>query len=486
MTMISFFGLTAEAKRGQAPPMRIQKMAPTGQAQVFEVNETFFSTTDSQGVITAGNLVFSRTSGYDLKELVGQPHNLIRHRDVPRCVFRMLWETARASKVFSGYVKNQARNGNHYWVFALIVRIPSGYLSVRIKPTTPLLGVVEKLYQKLIDLESSALAGGASEQEASDASLKALGAELKQLGFQSYESFSHHALNAEIKSRDTEVRQRRLHLFPAVIDPSAPLLASFDQAIAAYKHLIVLFDALDAFQEIAAKIQHHNRQVGGIAEGFRVDAINVHVAAHPLGADGIAVGMVAQFLNGYAKALAGDVSRLSGHISNTAFLVSEISSNLSGARIQIEMFLHFISEVAGLGTPDESTDKIGMVGDLRYAFLNTIKAGLEAIAKLQQTIPEVQAANDVVHKDIIQLQVAQITGLTEVARLCEADNLNAMFTGLRQQIESAKCELENLSNIVDQLVVVVASTPSKVAAIHSSLGDLEDPRDALRKVAAAS
>lgn len=452
--------------------MRLQPTLPTGQQQQFEVNETFFSTTDHRGVITAGNQVFSRTSGYTLQELVGQPHNLIRHRDMPRCVFRLLWQAVKDGKSFAGYVKNQAKNGNHYWVFALIVPIPSGLLSVRIKPTTNLISKVEDLYKSLLAIEVSALESNNSESEASSASAEALANAITGLGFPSYEAFSHHALNAEIKARDAEVASRGLRLFPTTLDSSSPLSGTFRDACDAYERINVLFASLDSFTEIAAKIQSHNTSVRGIAENFRIDALNVHIASHPLGNEGIAIGMVAQFLSGYAQNLAGNVSGLTDNIRSTSTSVAAITSNLSTARIQIEMLLSFLAEVAGADKSTEMQQLTSMANDLRSAFLATIQTSLKAIDDLQQSVPAVKATNERVSRDIIQLQVAQITGLTEVARLRDAENLNAMFSNLRTQIESAKGELHNLEDIVDQLITLTASTPPKVNAIQSSLSGL--------------
>jgi PAS domain S-box-containing protein len=71
-----------------------------------------------QGHITYANDVFLRLSKYPLREVLGAPHSLIRHPDMPRCVFKLLWDTIEAKKEIFAYVLNMARDGNHYWVFA--------------------------------------------------------------------------------------------------------------------------------------------------------------------------------------------------------------------------------------------------------------------------------------------------------------------------------------------------------------------------------
>ena len=112
--------------------------APTDQISPFAIDELFFSRTDQKGIIRSGNDVFVRVSRWDEADLVGAPHNVIRHPDMPRAVFRLLWDTLGAGQPIAAYVKNMARDGAYYWVMAAVVPWGDGYLSVRMKPTGPL------------------------------------------------------------------------------------------------------------------------------------------------------------------------------------------------------------------------------------------------------------------------------------------------------------------------------------------------------------
>ena len=108
----------------------------------FAVHEIFFSTTDRKGIIRSGNRVFTRVSGYTNEELVGAPHNIVRHPDMPRVVFQLLWTEIGAGRSIAAYVKNMASDGSYYWVLATAMPVGDGYLSVRLKPTSPLLATV--------------------------------------------------------------------------------------------------------------------------------------------------------------------------------------------------------------------------------------------------------------------------------------------------------------------------------------------------------
>ena len=92
--------------------MFIETEIPTG--------ELIVSRTDLKGVITYANETFATISGYSQDELIGQPHNLLRHPDMPRRVFAHLWETIKQEQKWKGYVKNLRKDGGYYWVFAEI------------------------------------------------------------------------------------------------------------------------------------------------------------------------------------------------------------------------------------------------------------------------------------------------------------------------------------------------------------------------------
>lgn len=131
------------------------KIHPTGEELYFGKEEIIVSKTDLRGIITYANDVFCRISGYQEAELLGQAHNIIRHPDMPACVFQQLWDTLQSGREIFAYVLNLARCGGHYWVFAHVT--PSfnqqgeivGYHSNRRVPYPDALPPVRELYQQL-------------------------------------------------------------------------------------------------------------------------------------------------------------------------------------------------------------------------------------------------------------------------------------------------------------------------------------------------
>lgn len=130
-------------------------VTPTGNARSFKENEIIVSKTDTTGRLIYVNDVFCRVGLYSESEVLGQQHSIVRHPDMPRCVFKLLWDTIAQGKEIFAYVKNMAKNGDHYWVLAHVT--PSynaagqltGYHSNRRVPDASALALIEPLYRKL-------------------------------------------------------------------------------------------------------------------------------------------------------------------------------------------------------------------------------------------------------------------------------------------------------------------------------------------------
>ncbi|MFC3675658.1 PAS domain-containing protein [Ferrovibrio xuzhouensis] len=129
---------------------------PTRTERSFGADEIIVSKTDARGRITYANDVFCRVALYSERDLIGQPHSIVRHPDMPRCVFQLLWQTIAAGNEIFAYVKNMAKNGDFYWVFAHVTpsydaqgRLDS-YHSNRRLPSPAALAKVEPLYRALL------------------------------------------------------------------------------------------------------------------------------------------------------------------------------------------------------------------------------------------------------------------------------------------------------------------------------------------------
>lgn len=164
--------------------MASKGIQPSGRERTFAEDEIIVSKTDTTGRLTYVNDVFLSVSGFTEAELIGQPHSMIRHPDMPRCVFKLLWDSIASGQELFAYVVNLAKNGDHYWVLAHVT--PDfgpdgkivGYHSNRRVPRRDALAKVQPLYQSLLKIETAA----ADRKQGMEAAFTALVDQLKREG----------------------------------------------------------------------------------------------------------------------------------------------------------------------------------------------------------------------------------------------------------------------------------------------------------------
>ena len=132
----------------------------TGREVHFEPDELIVSKTDPRGIITYANNIFCKVSGFTEDELLGRPHSIIRHPDMPKCAFKLVWQMIRSGQECFAYVVNRSKNGDHYWVLAHITPMLNetgdiiGYHSSRRVPEPQAVNAIIPLYKSLCQIES--------------------------------------------------------------------------------------------------------------------------------------------------------------------------------------------------------------------------------------------------------------------------------------------------------------------------------------------
>jgi PAS domain S-box-containing protein len=143
--------------------------------RTFSPDDIIVTKTDLTGKITYANRLFLSLSDFQAHEVIGRPHNIIRHPDMPKCIFKLLWDTVRAGREIFAYVVNRASNGDHYWVFAHVTPTLdsddsiSGYHSTRRVPNRDVVTrTIMPLYARLLAAEAGApsLAAGLERSQA--------------------------------------------------------------------------------------------------------------------------------------------------------------------------------------------------------------------------------------------------------------------------------------------------------------------------------
>ncbi|MDX1810085.1 MAG: PAS domain-containing protein [Sulfurospirillaceae bacterium] len=137
----------------------MQRPTPTQVEKTLKDDEFIVSKTDLKGKIIYGNKIFIKISGYNELELINQPHSILRHPDMPRVIFKLLWERVQNKQEIFAYVKNLCKDGAFYWVFANVTATIGengsirDFHSVRRKPSKTAMEIIPELYTRLLSAE---------------------------------------------------------------------------------------------------------------------------------------------------------------------------------------------------------------------------------------------------------------------------------------------------------------------------------------------
>jgi len=166
-----------------------QKIIPTSNRRNLGPDDFIVSKTDTKGRITYANRIFMDICGFPESDLLNVQHNIIRHPDMPRGVFRFMWDTLKSGDEFLGFAKNLCADGSYYWVFANITPDYDkdgklqGYYSVRRQPPQSALDVLIPVYKEMLAIENRS-----SAKEAPEKSIAYLVDVVGQVGAKSYDS----------------------------------------------------------------------------------------------------------------------------------------------------------------------------------------------------------------------------------------------------------------------------------------------------------
>ncbi|UWQ78169.1 PAS domain-containing protein [Leisingera sp. S132] len=384
----------------------------TGRESAFALDEVFFSRTDPRGVIQAGNAVFSRVAKYPLEDLLGAPHKVIRHPDMPRAVFQLLWDTIKAGETVGAYVKNRAKDGSYYWVFAVVTPCDGGYLSARIKPTSPLLKTVQQEYSSLRKAEQQ---DGLSPED----SAARLLARLKELGFAAYSDFAGHALAEELLARDAGLKR-----------PPCARLAERRAMHATAGQL---------FEETEALVQDF--------ESMRTIPHNLRVIASRIEPAGGPVTVLSQNYSAMSREMSNWFeAHVWGKDSNFRAIKGTVTAAIfveGLARILTECG-HQLEQEGGTAAVDISREQ-GILSDLTEIQFSKARASLQAV---RFEADRIQKACLTLHRHFMALTTTRVLCKIECARLGNVgESLNSIIDELGVFQDRISTRLERISDL---------------------------------------
>lgn len=397
----------------------------------FDMSELFFSRTDSRGIIHAYNDIFKRVSEYSSEELYLKPHNLIRHPDTPKAVFKLLWNVISEGRPLCAYVKNKTKTGKFYWVFAMAFPIESGYLSIRLKPSSIYFPKIENLYKQMLTAER----GKSNQAELMTQSTNLLVQTVESFQYKSYEDFMKILLVEELKSRDLYKSEQ-----PGTsnLDSKLERLESRDQknskayrevqncfkiSSALFKSVVNLENSMNKFEEITEQTKIVGREVDYFTT-------NLVISADKFGESGEVLSVVSENFGKLATEINIEVKKLSSSIFQVKIDYNDVKFLAATSRLQVEMLYLFIKdliqkEILNASSILSSEERVEFSKEASY-LKNLV---LENIKKIQRQLEQFKVSFnqfDISIQDLASIitgmDVIRITGKIEISRIPDPTN----------------------------------------------------------------
>ena len=409
----------------------------------FDTHELFFSITDHASTILSGNEVFVRISGYPKEELIGQLHNIIRHPDMPRVVFKTLWDHLKNDKPIVAYVKNKTKEGGYYWVLAAVFPLGDRYVSICMKPNSPIFTAVRELYFKLLMSENNA------SMEASEPLLSEL---LNELGYSGYDDFMADALLSELSERkkllrsDDDVSRQSGSLSHLPLSMALHALLQYSQSL--MQRYELWFDKIDMFNEVKSTFAEKGVRLRHLARDIVFLSLNASVASYKVTSGGETFGVLASDVRVNAKEndrLIGDIHTLAQSLSNT---LNEFIFTVSSLQIQVEMLIYFIKERLPL-SDQTSAREMGENFDplVSLVLLYSEKLGILEL-KVDAIIQESLKKMDLLERQVMYLGYIQVYGIIEAASNSDDTiGFGGIFSQLKELIHSTTEEISLLQKL---------------------------------------
>ncbi len=436
-----------------------QGIEPKNIASPFELDELFFSITNPKGIVLTGNDVFQRVSKFERDELIGKPHNTIRHPDMPRAIFKAVWDTIKSGKPFVGYVKNMAKDGSYYWVLAAIYPIVNSegkiekYISIRLKPSSKIFDIIPNLYKNILEVEL---------KNDMDTALQFLLDKLKELGFESYEDFSKQAFFQEIQSRekllgDTKDVSCQVNLSNVLAQNAdfIDLLCSLETIFFRLnRYFNEIFGKVNLFLNLNEELNNKSKFIYELAEDIRLLSLNASIESYKIKKEGVSFSTLSHEMRKNAELSERKIIQLSKIIDNTKKDIEDIGFNILTSKLVIEMITFFIKEmIRNLSNAQIEEEKqrevinnINELFSLLVIYSNNLSKNVDASkSQLRSMFYNIQELNVLINR----LDFIHINGLIESAHTKEeGGGFTIIFSQMLKLIEAAKNEIINLETSI--------------------------------------
>lgn len=411
----------------------------------FDLEELFFSITDLESRIVSGNDTFVRISGYAKEELIGAYHNIVRHFDMPRTVFKLFWDYIQNDKPIVAYVKNRTKTGDYYWVMAAVFPLGERYVSIRIKPQSKFFDAVRELYVRLIMAEAKL------GTEACEAEFREL---LQNNGFETYDQFMHEALVTELTERKKAFKNLRQQQTDIEGDGScfaATIGAVYKTTNALLEHYDKRFQTVEVFHAIKTMFEEKSLSLSALARDIVFLSLNASVASYKLEENGETFAVLASDIRTNAKENDALIAGIDANAQDLAAQLNAIIFFVSSISLQIEMVNYFIKELI-VNSTRVCDEELQLNLDTLFELVSLYNEKLEQLpVEVEKMVHKTVLLLDRLEQQIMYLGYVQIYGIIESSRNAEDPlGFGNIFSQLKDLIRKTESEIGMMRKVNDE------------------------------------
>lgn len=430
----------------------------------FTTDELFFSTTDSRGKILFGNETFIRISAYEKSIIIGAPHSIIRHPDMPKTVFKLFWDVLKENQPIGAYVKNMSADGRYYWVFALAFPVGDQYISIRIKPTSSILNKVKIIYEKVLQKE-----------DPSKLSTDYLLELLKYEGFSSYREFMIKAAAEELRQRETfmledpgmKAKKRQMIRTP---------ISELTERTA--RELSSSFSKISAFQQAGNILEDSLVTLNREFKKLSFVSVNMNILAAKYGSKAASLEVVSREFAKLSTEISTHFNTFVEFIHETSSAILECTQCLVNLKTQMIMVEDFVTESIERSKHSNHAfdDMIQNQEHFCQLFDFSIKKLNSEITKLSNSSLSLSARLEEIHTFTVGLEVIKLVGAVESSRESETkkdfDVYLLEMTNFINLLKSSVNSIHNQNNLLKTNAKEIQQSNQKIADNISSVFNL--------------
>ena len=410
---------------------------------VLADGQTLVSTTDLQSHITYCNAAFIEVSGYTREELIGQPHNLVRHPDMPPEAFRDMWESIRSGRPWSQLVKNRRKSGDPYWVLANVTPLmeagqPVGYMSVRIKPSREQVRQAEALYASMREqAEAGALRVQLRGGRLEHSGLRGKLARLVRPGVTAKMTTALVAVSAAAFATELLAGQAGAGVLGTAIAAQVALMAGLSwwlhrTVTVPLRDATLIANAIAAGDLTQSFSTNRSDEVGGALRALNQLHVNLQAMVSDVRAEADRIGLAAGEIASATQDLSGRTESQASSLQETAAAIEQIAATVG----------------QNANSAGEASRKAGDAGQVAERGSVMVSKVISSMQGIEAASGRIAAINGVIDGIAFQTNILALNAAVEAARAGEQGRGFAVVAGevrsLAQRSAAAAREIKQL------------------------------------------